>query len=66
VWVCENGGKITKFIQNLSEKCSLLNISNAPSEMLAIFQADKKKLDFYSIPHVKQCLNANELPATKY
>lgn len=66
IWVSENGGKITKFISDIPDKWELLNITNAPNNVLAIFQPERKKLLIYNFQNVKVCLNVANINETEY
>ncbi len=37
IWVSENGSKMTKLIRNIDQPWVILNLSNAPSDLLAIY-----------------------------
>lgn len=61
IWVSENGSRITKLIKNIDQQWIILNLQNAPSDLLAIYEPHLKRLSLYSIEHARQCLDTSEL-----
>jgi len=61
IWVSENGSKLTKLIRNIEQPWVILNLQNAPSDLLAIYEPNLKRLSFYSIEFARQCLDPSEL-----
>jgi hypothetical protein len=61
--VSENGSRITKLVDQIpkSEEWILVDIPNARSDMLLIYQKQSRKLIIYNIPNSKQCLYPNQL-----
>ena len=61
IWVSENGSRMTKLIRNIEQPWIILNLQNAPSDLLAIYEPNLKRLSFYTIEFAKQCLDPSEL-----
>lgn len=63
IWVSENGSRITKLVDQIpkSEEWILVDIPNARSDMLLIYQKASRKLIIYNIPNSKQCLYPHQL-----
>ena len=63
IWVSENGSRITKLVDQIpkNEGWILVDIPNARSDMLLIYQKSTEKLFIYNIPNSKQCLYPRQL-----
>ena len=55
IWVSENGSRITKLVDLIpkAEEWILVDIPNARSDMLLIYQKTSRKLIIYNIPNSK-------------
>jgi hypothetical protein len=64
IWISENGSRITKLIERIKDKWSILEIPNAPSDILPIYSIQSRTLIFYSIQNMNKLFRPEEL--TKY
>lgn len=61
IWVSENGSRITKLVSGINEKWVILNLMNAPSELLAIYEPNLRRVSIYALEKVRLCLGPEEL-----
>lgn len=52
---------MTKLVRNIDQQWVVLQLQNAPSDLLVIYEPHLKRLSFYSIEHSRQCLDPDEL-----
>jgi hypothetical protein len=60
LWVSENGLKITKLVSGIKQRILLLDIVNAPYDILATYNMLTKQLDYYHIPNVRVGMNPDK------